>query len=105
MYFGIGKTLFIVLRWDNNNGADKICKQLGYDGGTKGPRNAISEGSGHIHVVSWASKKFKDDVTNKIYKECKHSRDQAVVCKGGLGPTSSSGIANIVHDTMSLAKT
>ena len=62
------------------------------------------EGSGPIHVVSRASQKFKDDVTNKVYKECKHSKDQAVVCKGGLGPTSPSGIANIVHDIMRLAK-
>ena len=76
----------LCFRWDNNGGAGKICKQLGYEEGAKGPRNAVSEGSGPIHAVSWASPEVTDDVINEIYSKCTHAIDQAVVCKGGLGP-------------------
>ena len=79
------------VRWDNNDGADKICKQLGYKEGVKGPREAISEGSGPIHAVSWASSEVTNDVINGTYEKCTHAIDQAVVCMGGLGATSTSG--------------
>ena len=78
----------IDVRWDNNDGADKICKQLGYEEGVKGPRYAVSKGSGPIHIVSWAKEsEYKDDVINETYKLCTHAKDQAVACKGGLGAT------------------
>ena len=79
--------LTIDVRWDNNDGADKICKQLGYEEGVKGPRNTISKRSGPIHIVSRARSDYKDDVINEIYKLCTHAIDQAVACKGGLGAT------------------
>ena len=80
--------LTIDVRWDNNDGADKICKQLGYEEGVKGPRNAVSKGSGPIHIVSRAASDYKADVINETYKLCTHTIDQAVACKGGLGAIS-----------------
>ena len=81
---GYDETPSIDVRWNNNDGADKICKQLGYKEGVKGPRNAVSKGSGPIHIVSWARTEFKNDVIEKTYKKCTHGIDQAVICKGGF---------------------
>ena len=58
-------------------GAERICKQLGYETGKRGPRKANPEGTGPVHILS----KFK-----KKLKRCPHSIDQGVVCSGGPGP-------------------
>jgi len=64
--------------WNNDNGADKICKQIGYEKGKRGPRSAKTPGSGPVHVSP----------SNIAYKipTCPHNIDQAVVCSGGTGP-------------------
>ena len=59
-------------------GADRICKQLGYENGRRGPRNADPEGSGPIHALS--------HIANAWLSKCTHSIDQGVICSGGLGP-------------------
>ena len=33
-------------------GAERICKQLGYETGIRGPRNANPEGSGPVHILN-----------------------------------------------------
>ena len=55
-------------------GAERICQQLGYERGIRGPRNANPEGSGPIHALSVNT------------ATCTHSIDQGVICSGGLGP-------------------
>ena len=56
-------------------GAERICKQLGYETGIRGPRNANPEGSGPVHALSHVS-----------HVLCPHTIDQGVICSGGLGP-------------------
>ena len=58
-------------------GAERICQQLGYERGIRGPRNANPEGSGPIHALSHVP---------HVLSTCTHSIDQGVICSGGLGP-------------------
>ena len=65
------------IRWDSDVGAERICQQLGYERGIRGPRNANPEGSGPIHALSHVP---------HVLSTCTHSIDQGVICSGGLGP-------------------
>ena len=64
-------------RWDSNVGAERICKQLGYKKGVRGPQKTNPGGSGPFHVLSHVP---------QVLKTCTHTIDQSVICSGGLGP-------------------
>ena len=64
-------------RWDNNLGAERICKQLGYHKGVRGPRKTNPGGSGPVHALSHVP---------HVLSRCPHTIDQSVICSGGLGP-------------------
>ena len=75
------------VRWDNQKGAENICKELGYTGGTK---YTAPGGSGPIlagnRLCSGGEKTVWDcplqggrtDTTR-----CSHKHDQGVRCEGG----------------------
>ena len=70
-------------RLDSNVGADRICKQLGYKNGVRGPRKTNRGGSGPIHILSSIHPRRRASVL----KRCKHTKEyQSVICSGGLGP-------------------
>ena len=70
-------------RLDSNVGADRICKQLGYKNGVRGPRKTNRGGSGPIHILSSIHPRRRASVL----KRCKHTKEyQSVTCSGGLGP-------------------
>ena len=83
------------IRWNNNVGAERICKQLGYKTGKRGPRNANPGGSGPVHALSHVS---------HVLSRCPHTIDQGVICSGGLGPqtttTSTSTTATVIGDKL-----
>ena len=66
-------------RWDTDLGAERICKQLGYETGIRGPRNANPEGSGPVHTLNGMLSWIEGGA-------CPHTIDQGVICSGGLGP-------------------
>ena len=68
-------------RWDSDVGAERICQQLGYERGIRGPRHANPEGSGPVHALSHVP-----HVLHLPAPTCTHSIDQGVICSGGLGP-------------------
>ena len=58
-------------------GAERICKQLGYQKGVRGPRKTNPGGSGPVHALSHVP---------HVLSRCPHTIDQSVICSGGLGP-------------------
>ena len=76
-----------MFRWDNQQGAENICKELGYTGGTHytapGGSGPILAGNRHcsggeINVWDCPLQNGKDDDTR-----CSHLDDQGVSCTGG----------------------
>ena len=58
-------------------GAERICQQLGYERGIRGPRNANPEGSGPVHALSGMLSWIEGGA-------CPHNIDQGVICSGGI---------------------
>ena len=76
--------IFIYVRWDNHRGAENICKQLGYAGGTHytagggtGPINAGNRlcSGGEKTVFDCPLQGGRTDTTR-----CTHNHDQGVHC-------------------------
>ena len=74
----------IYVRWDNHKGAENICKQLGYAGGTRyttgggtGPINAGNRlcSGGEKTVFDCPLQGGRTDTTR-----CTHNHDQGVHC-------------------------
>ena len=78
--------LDVYLRLNNQIGAENICKQLGYTGGTRytagggiGPINAGNRlcNGGEKSIFECELQKGRTDTTG-----CSHSQDQGVHCTG-----------------------
>ena len=79
-------------RWNNQKGAENICKELGYTGGTK---YTAPGGSGPILAGNRLCKGGEETVWDCPLQggrtdttRCNHDHDQGVRCEGG---THSSG--------------
>ena len=79
--------LGLYLRWNNQKGAENICKQIGYTEGTRytagggtGPINAGNRlcNGGEKTIFDCELQKERTDTTG-----CSHSHDQGVKCTGG----------------------
>ena len=74
--------LDVYLRLNNQIGAENICKQLGYTGGTRytGPINAGNRlcNGGEKTIFDCELQGGRTDTTG-----CSHSHDQGVKCTGG----------------------
>ena len=77
--------LFFSSRWENNKGAEVICKQLGYDGGHKytapggtGPIQAGNRLCDGGEATVWDC-----ELQSSELKECTHDHDQGVDCYKG----------------------
>ena len=78
-------TLYLC-RWDNNKGAENICRQLGYATGT---RYTAPGGTGKIVAGNRKCEGGEDTIYDcKRYRgeleSCTHDIDQGVQCKGKL---------------------
>ena len=78
--------LLLYLRWDNQKGAENICKQLGYTGGSK---YTAAGGAGHINagnrLCSGGEKTIFDcplQAGRNDTTGCSHELDQGVECTG-----------------------
>ena len=75
---------FFFLRWDNNKGAENICKQLGYAGGAK---YTAPGGTGPIQTgnrLCQGGEATVWDCPQRSQGElfgCTHAHDQGVDCK------------------------
>ena len=80
--------LFLYLRWDNQKGAENICHQLGYTGGSK---YTAGGGTGPIHagnrLCSGGEKTIFDCPLQQGRTDAtrcsSHDLDQGVDCIGG----------------------
>ena len=77
---------FLYFRWDNQHGAENICRQLGYTGGTK---YTVGGGTGPIHAGNRLCSGGEETIFNCPLQAgrtdttgCSHSLDQGVHCTG-----------------------